>query len=110
MTAIDDQATLQLSDDAQDLLFRAARTANTFSSEEVTDDQIRAIYDLVKWGPTSMNQQPLRLVLIRSEEGKRRLVPHLAEGNRAKTESAPLVAVLAADLDFHENLPKVFPI
>lgn len=110
MTAIDDQATLQLSDDAQDLLFRAARTANTFSSEEVTDDQIRAIYDLVKWGPTSMNQQPLRLVLIRSEEGKRRLVPHLAEGNRAKTEAAPLVAVLAADLDFHENLPKVFPI
>jgi len=91
-------------------MFREARTANTFSDEPVSDEQMQAIYELVKWAPTSMNQQPLRIVLVRTEEGRRRLVGHLAEGNRAKTRSAPLVAILAADLDFHEKLPKVFPI
>lgn len=100
---------LTLGKDAQDLLFRSARTANTFTSEPVTDEQVRAIYDLVKWAPTSMNQQPLRVVLLRSEEAKQRLLPHLIEGNRAKTEAAPLVAILAADTDFHHHLPKVFP-
>jgi 3-hydroxypropanoate dehydrogenase len=101
--------TLELSSDAQDLLFREARTAKAFSDEQVTDEQIRAIYDLVKWAPTSMNQQPLRIVLVRSERAKLRLLPHLAEGNRRKTESAPLVAILAADTDFHEHLPRLLP-
>lgn len=109
MTSTDSTTGLQLSEEAQDLLFRNARTANTFSADEVTDEQLRAIHDLVKWGPTSMNQQPLRIVLIRSDEGKQRLLPHLGGGNRAKTESAPVVAVLAADTDFHENLPRMFP-
>ncbi|MFC4002407.1 malonic semialdehyde reductase [Prauserella oleivorans] len=95
--------------DVQDLLFREARTANTFSPEPVSDAQLRAIYDLVKWAPTSMNTQPLRALVVRTQEGRRRLLPHLAEGNRAKTESAPVTVVLAADLDFHENLPTVFP-
>ena len=101
--------TLQLSSDAQDLLFRSARTANAFTSEEVTDEQVQAIYDLVQYGPTSMNAQPMRVVLLRSEEAKARLLPHLGEGNRAKTAAAPLVAVLAYDVDFHEHLPTVFP-
>ncbi|MEV0701114.1 malonic semialdehyde reductase [Saccharopolyspora sp. NPDC050389] len=109
MTAIDQTEQLVLGADAQNLLFREARTANSFSDEPVTDEQIQAIYDLVKWAPTSMNQQPLRIVLVRSEEGKQRLLPHLMEGNRVKTEKAPLVAILAADTDFHENLPRVFP-
>lgn len=109
MTAIDQTEQLVLGADAQDLLFRDARTANSFSDEPVTDEQVQAIYDLVKWAPTSMNQQPLRIVLVRSEEGRQRLLPHLMEGNRAKTEKAPLVAILAADTDFHENLPRVFP-
>ncbi len=100
---------LHLSGDAQDLLFREARTANSFSDEPVTDEQIRAIYDLVKWAPTSMNQQPLRLALVRSDEARQRLLPHLMEGNRPKTESAPLTAVLAADTEFHHHLPRVFP-
>ncbi|GDY31920.1 malonic semialdehyde reductase [Gandjariella thermophila] len=94
---------------AQDLLFREARTANAFTDEPVTEEQVRAIYDLVRWAPTSMNMQPLRLLLVRSDEARKRLLPHLSEGNRAKTASAPLVAVLAADVDFHENLPRVFP-
>jgi 3-hydroxypropanoate dehydrogenase len=109
MTSTDQAQALELTEDAQDLLFRQARTANSFSDEPVTEEQIRAIYDLVKWGPTSMNQQPLRVVLVRSEEGKQRLLPHLKEANRAKTESAPLVAVLAVDTDFHEKLPQMFP-
>ena len=100
---------LALSADAQDLLFRTARTANAFTSEEVTDVQVQAIYDLVQYGPTSMNAQPLRVVLLRSDEAKARLLPHLGEGNRAKTAAAPLVAVLAYDVDFHDHLPTVFP-
>ncbi|WP_046732302.1 malonic semialdehyde reductase [Streptomyces humi] len=94
---------------AQDLLFREARTANTFTDEPVTDEQIQAIYDLVKFGPTSMNQSPLRVVLVRSPEARERLVRHMAEGNQKKTATAPLVAILAADNEFHEELPQLFP-
>jgi 3-hydroxypropanoate dehydrogenase len=100
---------LALSQEAQDLLFREARTANTFTDEPVTQEQIRAIYDLVKYGPTSMNIQPLRLVLVRSPQARERLVAHMSDGNKAKTSSAPLVAILAADEDYHEYLPKTFP-
>lgn len=98
-----------LPEDVQDLLFREARTANSFSSEPVTDDQLRTIYELVKWAPTSMNTQPLRMLVIRTDEAKQRLLPHMGEGNRAKTATAPVTVVLAADTDFHENIPQVFP-
>jgi len=101
---------LQLSPDAQDLLFREAATANAFTDEPVTDEQMRAVYDLAKWGPTAMNSQPLRIVLVRSAEARARLVGHMAEGNRAKTEAAPLVAILAADHDFHDEFGKTFPV
>ncbi|WP_053852823.1 malonic semialdehyde reductase [Streptomyces sp. NRRL B-24085] len=94
---------------AQDLLFREARTANTFTDEPVTDEQVQAIYDLVKYGPTSMNQSPLRVTLVRSPEARERLVQHMAEGNRNKTAAAPLVAILSADNEFHEELPQLFP-
>ncbi|MFE6801272.1 malonic semialdehyde reductase [Streptomyces sp. NPDC057681] len=94
---------------AQDLLFREARTANTFTDEPVTDEQVQAIYDLVKFGPTAFNQSPLRITLVRSPEARERLVQHMAEGNRPKTASAPLVAILSADNEFHEELPGLFP-
>ncbi|MFD4597390.1 malonic semialdehyde reductase [Streptomyces sp. NPDC058464] len=100
---------LVLDPTAQDLLFREARTANTFTDEPVTDEQVQAIYDLVKFGPTSMNQSPLRVVLVRSPEARERLVPYMAEGNQKKTATAPLVAILAADNEFHEELPELFP-
>ncbi|MGW3283297.1 malonic semialdehyde reductase [Streptomyces sp. NPDC001002] len=100
---------LALDPTAQDLLFREARTANTFTDEPVTDEQVQAIYDLVKYGPTSMNQSPLRVTLVRSPEARERLVRHLAEGNQKKTAAAPLVAILAADNEFHEELPTLFP-
>lgn len=108
-TSIENDNLLQLDDQAQNLLFREARSANAFTDEPVTDEQIRAIFDLVKWAPTSMNIQPLRVVVLRSAEAKARLVPLLAEGNQAKTAAAPAVAVLAADVDFHDELPKLFP-
>jgi len=94
---------------AQDLLFREARTANTFTDEPVTDEQVQAIYDLVKYGPTAFNQTPLRVTLVRSPEARERLVQHMAEGNQAKTAAAPLVAILSADNEFHEELPTLFP-
>ncbi|MDX3307999.1 malonic semialdehyde reductase [Streptomyces sp. NPDC054884] len=94
---------------AQDLLFREARTANTFTDEPVTDEQVQAIYDLVKYGPTAFNQTPLRVTLVRSPEARERLVRHMAEGNQAKTAAAPLVAILSADNEFHEELPTLFP-
>src|SRR6476659_5629968 len=100
---------LALSSDAQDLLFREARTANTFTDEPVTDEQIAAIYDLVKYGPTAMNTQPLRIVLVRQGEARDRLLKVMSDGNRDKTADAPLVAILAADTDFHEHLPRTFP-
>jgi 3-hydroxypropanoate dehydrogenase len=100
---------LTLSEDAQDLLFRAARTANTFSDQPVSDEQIRAIYDLVKYAPTSANSQPLRIIFVRSAEAKDRLLPLMGEGNRGKTAQAPVVAILAVDTDFHKEMPKVLP-
>jgi 3-hydroxypropanoate dehydrogenase len=100
---------LVLDKNAQDLLFREARTANTFSDEPVSEEQIAAIYDLVKYAPTSMNTQPLRILLVRTPAARERLVAHMADGNKAKTEKAPLVAVLAYDPEFHEHLPSQFP-
>jgi 3-hydroxypropanoate dehydrogenase len=102
-------APLALDDPAADLLFRSAHTANTFTAEPVPDEQVRAIYELTKWAPTSMNTQPLRVTLVRSPQARERLVRHMAPGNQAKTSSAPLVAVLTADRLFHDTLPQVFP-
>ena len=100
---------LTLSPEAQDLLFREARTANAFTDEPVTDEQVAAIYDLVKYAPTAMNTQPLRILLVRDGEPRERLLKHMADGNRDKTANAPLVAVLAADTDFHDHLHRTFP-
>ncbi|MET9957708.1 malonic semialdehyde reductase [Streptomyces sp. NPDC006326] len=100
---------LVLDSAAQDLLFREARTANSFSDEPVTEEQVQAIYDLVKYGPTAFNSTPLRITLVRSAEARARLVAHMAEGNQAKTAAAPLVAILSADNEFHEELPTLLP-
>jgi 3-hydroxypropanoate dehydrogenase len=100
---------LELEKDAQDLLFRSARTANAFTEEPVTDEQVRAIHDLVKWGPTAMNIQPLRVVLVRTPDARARLVELMNGNNRPKTSIAPLTLILAADVDFHDELHRVFP-
>ena len=100
----------RLDDAGRAVLFTEARTANAFAEEPVTDETLRAIWGLAQWPPTAANTQPLRVTFVRTAEGKERLVPLLAEGNRAKSEAAPVVALLAADLDFHEHLPVTFPV
>ena len=83
----------------QDLLFREARTPQHFTDRPVSDATMRAIFDLIKWGPTSRNGQPLRIVLVRSPEAKERLLPHLTPRNQVKAQTAPLVALLAVEAD-----------
>lgn len=98
-----------LDDAARSLLFTEARTANSFSDTPVTDEELRGIWNLARWSPSMANSQPLRVLFVRTQEGRERLVPHLSEGNQAKTLSAPAVAVLAYDAEFHEHFPTVFP-
>lgn len=109
MPPTDNEHLLTLSPEARKLLFIDARTSNSFSDEPVSDEQLRAITDLAKWPPTMANTNPLRILFVRSPEGKERLGPHMSEGNRAKTMSAPAVAVLAIDVDFHDKIPELFP-
>lgn len=94
---------------ALDQLFRKARTYNQFADREVEDSVLRELYDLMKWGPTSANMSPARLVFVKSAEAKKKLEPALDEGNRAKTMKAPVTVILAHDLDFYEKLPFLFP-
>ena len=99
----------RLDEGSRALLFTHARTANTFSSIPVGDDELENIWELARWAPTSANSQPLRVLFVRTEEGKARLVAHMDEKNRAKTLSAPAVAVLAADTEWHEQIPVIIP-
>jgi 3-hydroxypropanoate dehydrogenase len=100
---------IELSPAAQDLLFREARSANAFTDDPVTDSQLHMIWDLMKWAPTSGNINPVRILFLRSEDARERLVRHMSEGNREKTRTAPMTALLAADGDFHEFIPQLFP-
>ncbi|RDS80130.1 malonic semialdehyde reductase [Dyella monticola] len=99
----------KLAEAALDQLFRTARTYNAFLPKEVTDEQLHALYDLAKFGPTSANSSPMRLVFVKSAAAKEKLKPFLSEGNRAKTMAAPVTAIVANDHAFYEHLPKLFP-
>jgi 3-hydroxypropanoate dehydrogenase len=99
----------RLTDDALDVLFRHARTFSAWLNKPVTDEMLRQIYELMKWGPTSANSCPARLFFIRSREAKERLKPILSAGNVEKTMSAPVTVIVAYDLRFYEKLPKLFP-
>jgi 3-hydroxypropanoate dehydrogenase len=99
----------QLSAEGRALLFTDARTANSFAPIAVSDEELAGIWELAKWGPSAANTQPLRVLYVRTPEGKARLLPHMNEGNRDKTASAPAVAVLARDTRFHEHIPTVLP-
>jgi 3-hydroxypropanoate dehydrogenase len=90
-------------------LFTDAHTTYSFTSESVTDAELTSIYDLVKFAPTPMNSQALRVHFVRTLEGKERLLPLLDEGNRVKSASAAAVAILAFDTEFNELLPEHFP-
>jgi len=92
-----------------DQLFREARTNNGWLDRPASDEQLRGIYELMKWGPTSANSSPARIVFLRSREAKQRLVPALAPGNVDQTLQAPVAAIVAQDIEFYERLPELFP-
>ena len=98
-----------ISDEALDIIFRAAHTQNKWSDQPVSDALLMAVYDLMRWGPTSANSSPARFLFLTSPEAKARLKPHLMEGNREKTMQAPAVAIIGYDLDFLETWPRLFP-
>ena len=98
-----------LDDAGRALLFTGARTANTFSDEPVPAEQLKEIAELAKWPPTSANINPLRIVFLTTAQAKARLLPHMNEGNRSKTATAPVVAILAVDVDFHDKIPQLLP-
>ncbi|BDI07326.1 malonic semialdehyde reductase [Sphaerotilus microaerophilus] len=90
-------------------LFTEARTHNAWRDEAVAPETLRQLYDLAKWGPTAMNISPLRVRFVQSAEARARLLPLMAEGNRAKTGAAPVVAILGRDVDFHTRMPTLAP-
>ncbi len=98
-----------LADAALDQLFRTARTQNAFQDRPVEDSQLRALYELLKWGPTAANSTPARFVFVKSAEAKQKLAPALSEGNLAKTMAAPVTVIVGYDEDFHEKLSYLFP-
>ncbi|MFA7306439.1 MAG: malonic semialdehyde reductase [Hyphomicrobium sp.] len=92
-----------------DQLFDKARTNNKWQPREVPDELLARIVDHMKWGPTSANCSPVRIVFVKSKDAKERLKPHLSEGNVAKTMAAPATAIIAYDLKFYEYLPRLYP-
>jgi 3-hydroxypropanoate dehydrogenase len=108
MDSAGEPASAPLPDTVLDQLFRNARTHNEFKPDVIPDADLRAIYDLMKWGPTTANSQPLRILFLKSKAAKERLRPALSSGNRDKTMAAPVCALLAYDLQFYEQLPRTF--
>jgi 3-hydroxypropanoate dehydrogenase len=98
-----------IADAAMDTLFREARTYSAWQDRPVTDQTLRDLYDLLKWAPTSANAAPARFAFLRSTEAKERLRPALAPLNVEKTMSAPVTVIVAYDLKFYDQLPKLFP-
>lgn len=98
-----------LGDDALDQLFRQARTHRSWLEQPVSDEVLHRLYELLKFGPTSGNCCPARIVFVKSPQAKERLRPALDEGNVGKTMTAPATAIIAHDLEFYEKLPKLVP-
>ena len=94
---------------ALDLLLREARSHNRFTDQPVTDDELRALHDLLKQGPTSANCSPARFLFLRTREAKQKLAPALSSGNFDKTMQAPVTAIVAYDTRFYDQLPRLFP-
>jgi len=99
----------ELSVTAMNQVFTAARTYTRFSDQPVTDEVVSGLYELMKWGPTSMNCQPGRYLVVRSRAAKERLRPALAPGNVDKTMAAPATVIVAMDSQFYRNLETQFP-
>ena len=100
---------MTLDSKALDLILLQARTQNGFLPKPVSDEQLRQIYDIMKFGPTSANSCPARILFVRTPEAKARLLPALSAGNQDKTKQAPVTAILGYDTRFYELLPRLFP-
>jgi len=98
-----------LSSEALDVLFRQARTHSAWLDKPVSDDLLRELYDLMKYGPTSANSCPARILFLRTREAKERLRPALSPTNVDKTMKAPVTAIIGYDLKFYEQTPELFP-
>lgn len=98
-----------LSDEALDIIFRTARTQNAWTDEPVSDETLHKLYELMKWGPTSANCSPARIVFVKSKEAKEKLAPALSAGNLEKTMAAPVTAIVGYDVEFYERLGYLFP-
>jgi 3-hydroxypropanoate dehydrogenase len=96
-------------DAALDLLFRKARSHNGWLDQPVADELLRQLYELMKWGPTSANCSPARIVFVRTPANKERIRPALSPNNVEKTMTAPVIAIVAYDSRFYEHLPQLFP-
>lgn len=94
---------------ALNTIFCSARSGNKFLESDIDDSALQELYELYKWGPTSMNCQPGRIVFVRSKKGKEMLQPALMPGNVEKTMHAPVTAIIAYDTEFYEKLPSQFP-
>ncbi len=101
--------TYLIPEEALEKIFTKARTHSAWLSEPVGDELLHQIYDLMKWGPTSANTCPARIVFVKSKEAKEKLLPCMAAGNVEKTKTAPVTAIIAYDLKFYEKLPTLFP-
>jgi 3-hydroxypropanoate dehydrogenase len=100
---------MAINDEALDVIFRAARTHRAWQDKPVSPTILMAIYDLLRWGPTALNINPLRIVYVTSPEAKARLKPHLAAGNVEKTMTAPVTAILGYDVDFARHMQTLNP-
>lgn len=103
------EKSITMDEAALDVLFREARTHNGWLPKPVSTETLHALYDLMKWAPTSANTSPLRIVFVTTDEAKERLLPTLMPGNVEKTRTAPVTAILAYDTEFYEQLPRLFP-
>lgn len=90
-------------------LFDDARTHHAWLDKPVPDELLQRLYDLMKWGPTSANCCPARIIFVKSPQAKTRLLPCLSEGNHAQTAAAPVTAIIGMDMAFYESLPRLFP-
>ncbi|MEM1372284.1 MAG: malonic semialdehyde reductase [Pseudomonadota bacterium] len=98
-----------LTDDALRKLFLDARSHNRFTDRDIDETVLRQLIDVTKMGPTSANCSPARVVFVKSESAKQRLIPLLSQGNRDKTKSAPVCAIIGEDLAFYDHLGQLFP-
>lgn len=94
---------------SKNLIFKEARTHNDWLDKDISNDILMEIYDLMKWGPTSANCSPARIIFVKSKVSKDRLLPFVIESNLEKTKSAPVTAIIGHDINFHDHLPKLFP-